>query len=120
MVDIRWNAGICFWISGHVSENWTAVAPLLLNGKFYHDAWWSLLQIAFSDINFFLFSFCDTYHIQANVKAIMTPYNGAGAPYNFHMKKALSKKHKDYAVWELAEVNLLESRFAILEVLHKK
>jgi hypothetical protein len=50
----------------------------------------------------------------------MTPYNGAGAPYNFHMKKALSKKHKDYAVWELAEVNLLESRFAILEVLHKK
>jgi len=54
------------------------------------------------------------------VKAIMTPYLGGGAPYDFHMKKALSKKHKDYALWNRAEVNLLESRVAILEALHKQ
>jgi hypothetical protein len=50
----------------------------------------------------------------------MTPYNGAGAPYNFHTQKALPKKHKDHALWKRAEVNLLESRVAILEALHKE
>ena len=50
----------------------------------------------------------------------MTPYNGGGAPYNFHMKKALSKKDKDHALWNRAEGDLLESRVAILDVLHKQ